>query len=122
MSLPAPPAATSPDRALGMTRRRRLLIAVGVLAVAAVATTTAPRLRPRALVLVGVVDANEVVVTPPVQARLDSLWIEEGTEVRAGQPIASLERDELAAQAAAAGASTASARAQLDQAAATARQ
>jgi HlyD family secretion protein len=105
-----------------MTRRRRLLLAVGVLALAAVAITTAARLRPRQLVLVGVVDANEVVVTPPVQARLDSLWVEEGSEVRAGQPLASLERDELAAQAAAAGASTASARAQLDQASATALQ
>jgi len=80
------------------------------------------RSRPHDLVLIGVVDANEIVVTPPVQARLDSLWVEEGTEVKAGQPIATLDRGELAAQAQAAGASAASLRAQLDQVALTARQ
>ena len=40
------------------------------------------------LVLIGVVDANDVVVTPRVQARLDSLFVEEGSEVKAGQMIA----------------------------------
>src|SRR6478736_7104936 len=78
--------------------------------------------RKRTLVLIGVVDANEIVVTPPVQARLDSLWVEEGAEVKAGQPIATLDQGELAAQAQSAGASAASLRAQLDQVSLTARQ
>ncbi len=67
------------------------------------------------LVLIGVIDANDVVVTPRVQARLDSLMIDEGSEVKAGQLIASLESSELAAQAASVAASTSGAAAQLEQ-------
>jgi len=97
------------------------MIGAGVL-VLALGVGAFVRSRPRDLVLIGVVDANEVVVTPPVTARLDSLWVEEGSEVKVGQPIATLDRGELAAQALAAGASAASLRAQLDQAAMSARQ
>jgi multidrug resistance efflux pump len=67
------------------------------------------------IVLIGVVDANDVVVTPRVQARLDSLMVDEGSEVKAGQLIASLESSELAAQAASVAASTSSAMAQLNE-------
>src|SRR6476660_9920628 len=98
-----------------MTKRKRnFIFGVGVL-VLAIGVGAFVRSRPHDLILIGVVDANEIVVTPPVQARLDSLWVEEGTEVKAGQPIATLDRGELAAQAQAAGASAASLRAQLDQ-------
>lgn len=104
-----------------MTKRRRILLALvgAVVALSAWATITS---HPSSIVLVGVIDADEVVVTPPVQARLDSLWIEEGSEVKAGQPIATLDRGELAAQANAAGASAASLRAQVEQASLSARQ
>lgn len=105
-----------------MTRERRLLVAGGGAALVLVAAMAATSLRPRQVTLVGVVDANEVVVTPPVQARLDSVWIDEGTSVQAGEPIATLDQSELAAQALAAGASAASMRAQLDQASASAEQ
>ena len=105
-----------------MTKRSRaLLIGSGVLALL-LATWAFVSLRPHELTLIGVVDADEVVVTPPVQARVDSLFVEEGSEVTAGQPLASLDRGELAAQAQAAGASAASMRAQLDQVATSARQ
>ena len=104
-----------------MTKRRRILLAL-VGAVVALSAWATVRSHPSSIVLVGVVDADEVVVTPPVQARLDSLWIEEGTAVKAGQPIASLDRGELAAQANAAGASAASLRAQVEQASLSARQ
>jgi len=66
-------------------------------------------------VLIGVIDANDVVVTPRVQARLDSLFVDEGSTVKAGQLIASLESSELAAQAASVAASASSARAQLNE-------
>ena len=36
--------------------------------------------RHRDLVLIGVIDANDVVVTPRVQARLDSLLVDEGSD------------------------------------------
>ena len=105
-----------------MDKRKRTLILVGGTIILALGVGAFVRSRPHDLVLIGVVDANEIVVTPPVQARLDSLWVEEGTEVKAGQAIASLDRGELAAQAQAAGASAASLRAQLDQVSLTARQ
>jgi HlyD family secretion protein len=105
-----------------MTKRKRnLTLGAGILLLALVVAAFV-RSRPRDLVLIGVVDANEIVVTPTVQARLDSLWVEEGSEVKAGQPIASLDRGELAAQAEAAGASAASLRAQLAQVSMSARQ
>ena len=98
-----------------MTKRRRILL-IAVVILVALSTWASLRAHPREIVLIGVVDADEVVVTPPVQGRLDSLWVEEGSEVKAGQPIASLDHGELAAQANAAGASTASLRAQVEQA------
>src|SRR6476661_3379366 len=105
-----------------MDKRKRTLILVGGILLLALGVGAFVRSRPHDLILIGVVDANEIVVTPPVQARLDSLWVEEGSEVKAGQPIASLDRGELAAQANAAGASAASLRAQVEQASLSARQ
>jgi HlyD family secretion protein len=105
-----------------MTKQKRTLMIGGGVLVLALGLGAFVRSRPRDLVLIGVVDANEIVVTPTVQARLDSLWVEEGSEVKAGQPIASLDRGELAAQAQSAGASAASLRAQLAQVSMSARQ
>ena len=105
-----------------MTKRRRILLIVGGVAAIALVSWAFVHARPREIVLIGVVDADETVVTPPVQARVDSLFVEEGSTVTAGQPIASLDRGELAAQAQAAGASAASMRAQLDQVSLSARQ
>jgi HlyD family secretion protein len=112
-------AATSPN---GKSRKRWIVPVAAVALVAVVAAYVAAHSGKREIVLSGVVDANEVVVTPPVQARIDSLWVEEGSEVRAGDPVATLDRSELAAQAAAAGATAASVRAQLEQASASARE
>lgn len=105
-----------------MTKRKGTLIFGGGALLLALGVVAFVRSRQHDLVLIGVVDANEIVVTPPVQARLDSLWIEEGTEVKAGEPIATLDRGELAAQAQAAGASAASLRAQLAQVSLSAQQ
>lgn len=97
-----------------MNARKRAAIAL--LAVAVIAAGTAfIRGRHPDLVLIGVVDANDVVVTPRVQGRLDSLMIDEGSEVKAGQLIASLESSELAAQAASVAATASSVAAQLEQ-------
>jgi multidrug resistance efflux pump len=105
------------------SNRKRILVPLLAVAIAAIAGVSIyGRLKPREIVLSGIVDANDVVVTPPVQARIDSLGVDEGSEVRAGDLLAVLDRSELAAQAAAAGASAASMRAQLDQASVSARQ
>jgi HlyD family secretion protein len=102
-------------------KRRTILIVVTLLVVAAVATV-AIRGRNRPLELIGVVDANDIVVTPRVQGRLDSLLVQEGTEVKAGQLVASLESSELAAQAASVAASMSGATAQLGESRASALQ
>jgi HlyD family secretion protein len=98
-----------------MTKRKRTLLGVfAVLGIAAI-TLVVTASRHRDLILIGVIDANDVVVTPRVQARLDSLLVDEGSEVKAGQLIASLESSELAAQAASVAAAASSAAAQLSE-------
>src|SRR5262245_12743860 len=98
-----------------MNKSRRFVLGLLVLLVLVAVLTAVARNRQRDLLLVGVVDANDVVVTPRVQARLDSLLVDEGSVVQAGQLIASLESSELAAQAASVAASASSAIAQLNE-------
>jgi multidrug resistance efflux pump len=100
---------------------RKLFPLVAILLVAAIAVIVTAG-RHRDLVLIGVIDANDVVVTPRVQARLDSLLVDEGSEVKAGQLIARLESSELAAQAASVAAAASSAAAQLNESRSTALQ
>src|SRR5439155_19028703 len=82
-----PSAAPRPKPRRIMTKRKRTLLLVGGIVVLALGVGAFVRSLPRDLVLIGVVDANEIVVTPTVQARLDSLRVEEGSEVKVGQPI-----------------------------------
>lgn len=98
-----------------MKKSRRFVLGILVLVVLTASVTAVMQGRQRDLVLIGVVDANDVVVTPRVQARLDSLLVDEGSTVKAGQLIASLESSELAAQAASVAASASSAMAQLNE-------
>ena len=104
-----------------MTKKRAFTL-VGAGLLLAIPLFLAFRPPNRELVLTGVVDANEVVVTPRVQGRLDSLLVDEGSSVQAGQLIASLESSELAAVAASVAASASGARAQLSQSEASALQ
>ncbi|HEY4306850.1 MAG TPA: efflux RND transporter periplasmic adaptor subunit [Gemmatimonadaceae bacterium] len=98
-----------------MTKRKKTLLGVAAILGIAVIAIVVTASRPRDLVLIGVIDANDVVVTPRVQARLDSLFVDEGSEVKAGQLIATLESSELAAQAASVAAAASSAAAQLSE-------
>ena len=84
-----------------------LLILLAAITTAVIRGRTAER------VLVGIIDANDVVVTPRVQGIVDSLWVSEGSGVAAGQLIARLESSELAAQAASLAAAATGASAQL---------
>jgi multidrug resistance efflux pump len=54
------------------------------------------------LQLIGTVDANEVVVSARIQGRIQQLLVDEGQDVKAGQLIAIVESDDLAAARAAA--------------------
>ena len=49
------------------------------------------------LQLVGTVDANEVVVSSRIQGRIQSLAVDEGQQVTAGQLVATIEAEDLAA-------------------------
>ncbi|HEY3934505.1 MAG TPA: efflux RND transporter periplasmic adaptor subunit [Gemmatimonadales bacterium] len=102
--------------------RRVVVVAIVVVAAIGAALWVVRHRGPRELTLAGVVDANEVVVTPPVQARIDSLWVDEGATVKAGDRIASLDPSELAAMASSAGAGAAGARAALAEATTSAEQ
>jgi HlyD family secretion protein len=68
------------------------------------------------LILEGVVDANQVVVSPKVQGILERLDVDEGSSVRAGELIATLDTAELNAEMDADRASVENLRAQLAQA------
>src|ERR1700720_1163504 len=50
------------------------------------------------LVLVGTVDANQIVVSPQMQGRITKLLVEEGSQVKQGDLIALLDPSELEAQ------------------------
>src|ERR1700730_17442658 len=67
------------------------------------------------LTLRGLVDANQVVVSPKVQGILERLNVDEGSKVRAGELIARLDTAELDANVEADQASVANLRAQLAQ-------
>ncbi|HEY2113447.1 MAG TPA: efflux RND transporter periplasmic adaptor subunit [Candidatus Angelobacter sp.] len=71
------------------------------------------------LVLIGTVDANQVVVSPKISGRIERLAVDEGTEVKAGDTIAVLDAQELTADRQAAEAVLASLRHQVSQTRAT---
>jgi multidrug resistance efflux pump len=63
------------------------------------------------LVLIGTVDANQVVVSAKIPGRIERLAVDEGTAVKAGDLVAELDTAELSAQAQAAQARVAETRA-----------
>jgi multidrug resistance efflux pump len=67
------------------------------------------------LVLIGTVDANQIVVSPKIMGRIERLAVDEGDEVKAGQTIAVLDSQELTAEQQAAQALLASLRSQVAQ-------
>jgi multidrug resistance efflux pump len=67
------------------------------------------------LVLIGTIDANQVMVSSRVQGRIEKLLVDEGTEVKAGDPIAVLDNEEITAEKQAAEATLASLRSRVAQ-------
>ncbi len=76
----------------------------------------------RDLQLIGTVDANEVVVSSRIPGRVQTLTVEEGDDVRAGQTVATIESEDLAAARLAAEATAASQHFKLQGASDTERQ
>jgi multidrug resistance efflux pump len=70
---------------------------------------------PSDLKLIGTVDANEVLVSAKIPGRIQTLSVEEGQQVKAGQLIAEIESDDLAAARKAAEATVASNRSKLSE-------
>jgi HlyD family secretion protein len=91
-----------------MSARNRFFIVLGIIFVIAATYYYFSADHSRDLVLIGTVDANQVIVSAQVQGRIQKLLVDEGTPVKAGDPIAVLDPSELQAQEAAAAATIAS--------------
>jgi multidrug resistance efflux pump len=102
-----------------VSARNKFLILLGI--ITAISLTYYLVSTPRAgdLVLIGTVDANQVVVSPQIQGRLSKLLVDEGTQVKQGQLIAELDPSELQAQERAASATIASLRSKVSETQAT---
>lgn len=85
-----------------MNQRKRFFILIGVLFLGAAIYYLVTTNRSSDLVLVGTIDANQVIVSPKIEGRIEKLLVDEGTEVKAGDLIAVLDSAELEAQKAAA--------------------
>jgi len=91
-----------------MNPRNRFLILLGIIFVISATYYYFSADHSSDLVLIGTVDANQVIVSAQVEGRIQKLLVDEGTPVKAGDLIATLDPSELQAQAAAATATIAS--------------
>jgi HlyD family secretion protein len=102
-----------------MSARNKFFAFLGLLMVAAAIYYFFSTDHSTDLVLIGTVDANQVVVSPKIMGRLERLAVDEGTEVKEGQTVAVLDSQELTADRQAARALLASLRHQVSQTQAT---
>jgi multidrug resistance efflux pump len=105
-----------------MNPRNRIFIILGILLVISLCWYFLSTSRSGDLQLIGTVDANEVVVSSRIPGRIQTLNVDEGDDVRAGQPIATIQSDDLAAAQQAAEATAISQRFKLQGASDTERQ
>ena len=91
-----------------MSARNRFFVLLGIIFVIAAAYYFFSTDHSRDMVLIGTVDANQVIVSAQVEGRIQKLLVDEGTPVKAGELIAVLDPSELQAQEAAAKATIAS--------------
>jgi HlyD family secretion protein len=102
--------------------RNRVFLILGLLAVGSLIWYLVT-VRPSAdLQLIGTVDANEVVVSAKIPGRIQTLTVDEGQDVKAGQLIAIIESDDLDAARKAAEATAASQNGKLGETVETERQ
>jgi HlyD family secretion protein len=98
-----------------MKERGRFLIVLAVLFTIAGITYWVRNVHSSDIVLVGTVDANQVVVSARITGRLDKLNVTEGSEVKVGDVIAELDTQELEAQRSAAKATLSSMSSRISQ-------
>jgi len=96
-----------------LNARNKFFIILGVIFAIALGYYLFSTPRGSDLDLIGVVDANQVIVSPQVAGRISKLLVDEGTAVKQGDLIAVLDPSELEAQARAAAAMIDSLRSQV---------
>jgi multidrug resistance efflux pump len=98
-----------------MSARNRFLIVLGVILAIASVYYVFSTPGGNDLVLVGTVDANQIVVSPQMQGRITRLLVEEGSQVKQGDLIALLDPSELEAEERGAAATIASLRSKVSE-------
>jgi len=94
---------------------RKIAVLLGIILVVAAVYYFLTTNRNRGLTLIGTVDANQVIVSANIQGRIEKLLVDEGTDVKAGDPVAVIDSRELTAEKEAAEATLASLRSKLAQ-------
>lgn len=105
-----------------MNARNRVFLLLGILALVGLGWYFFSTERSGDLQLIGTVDANEVIVSSRIPGRIETLTVDEGDDVKAGQLIAIIQSDDLAAARNAAAATANSQQYMLQQASDTERQ
>lgn len=105
-----------------MNARNRIFILIGLLLVIALGWYFFSTQHSEDLQSIGIVDANEVVVSSRIPGRIQTLTVDEGDDVHAGQLVATIESDDLAAARQAAEATARSQHYKLQEASDTERQ
>ncbi len=105
-----------------MNARNRVFLILGLLTLGSLIWYLATSRSPSDLRLIGTVDANEVLASAKIAGRIQTLSVEEGQAVQAGQLIAVIESNDLAAAEKAAAATVASNQAKLSETEETVRQ
>jgi HlyD family secretion protein len=98
-----------------MSARNKFLIVLGIILTIASGYYFFSTPAGKDLVLVGTVDANQIVVSPQLQGRILKLLVQEGTQVKQGDLIALLDASELEAQERGAAATIASLRSKVSE-------
>jgi len=96
-----------------MSARNKFFIILGIIFAISLGYYLFSTPRGSALDLIGLVDANQVVVSPQTPGRLATLLVDEGSQVKQGDLIATIDPSELEAQARAAAATIDSLRSQV---------
>jgi HlyD family secretion protein len=105
-----------------VSARNRVFMILGILTVGSLIWYLVSTPHSGALQMIGTVDANEVVVSSKIPGRIQTLTVQEGETVKAGQLIATIESQDLQAELAAAEASASGAKSKLSEAQETERQ
>src|SRR5579875_2491768 len=78
-----------------MNARNRVFLLLGLLMVGSLVWYFLAARPPTDLKLIGTVDCNEVLVSSKIPGRIQTLTVDEGQDVKAGELIAVIESDDL---------------------------